>query len=137
MTESSPKSPTKGRLGQTLPKQEHLYEKAIIETVFRKGNVIHHPPVKLLWISLNEKHIIPVRVAFSVPKRIFKKAVTRNLLKRRMREAYRKNKVTSLPDGAAYALVFIYTGHKINLYAEIESKIVLTLQQFKTTIGAE
>ena len=30
--------------------------------------------------------------AFSVPKRLFKRAVDRNLLKRRMREVYRINK---------------------------------------------
>ena len=34
----------------------------------------------------------PAQVAFSVPKRCFRHAVIRNLLKRKMREAYRKNK---------------------------------------------
>ena len=34
----------------------------------------------------------PAQVAFSVSKKDFKLAVTRNLIKRRAREAYRKNK---------------------------------------------
>jgi ribonuclease P protein component len=34
----------------------------------------------------------PVTVVVSVPKRLFKRAVDRNLLKRRIREAYRLNK---------------------------------------------
>ena len=34
----------------------------------------------------------PCAVAFAVPKRQFKRAVDRNLLKRRLREAYRQNK---------------------------------------------
>jgi len=34
----------------------------------------------------------PAQVAFSVLKKSFKKAVDRNLLKRRMREAYRREK---------------------------------------------
>ncbi len=35
----------------------------------------------------------PVSMAVSVPKRLFKRAVDRNLLKRRIREAYRLNKL--------------------------------------------
>jgi ribonuclease P protein component len=34
----------------------------------------------------------PAQVAFSVSKKTFKKAATRNLIKRRMRESYRKMK---------------------------------------------
>ena len=129
MTETSRK--------QTLRKHERLYEKTAVDVVFHKGNVIHNSPLKLLWIVDKRKSNEPVKVAFSVPKRLFKSAVTRNLLKRRMREAYRKNKILRVEAGTTYALMFIYSARKINLYAEIESKIVLTLQHFKTTVGAE
>lgn len=122
---------------QTLRKQERLYEKTALELVFQKGNLINTPPIKLLWIIDKRKSNVPVKVAFSVPKRIFKKAVTRNLLKRRMKEAYRKNKILKTGSDNTYALMFIYSTRKINLYPEIESKIVLTLQHFKTAIGAE
>jgi ribonuclease P protein component len=129
---------------KSLRKQERLYEKALIDLVFQKGNSIHNAPIKLLWMNEIKKSEIPVsknsihiKVGFSVPKRVFKKAVTRNLLKRRMREAYRKNKINETGLKETYALMFIYSGRKINLYPEIESKIVLTLQHFKTAIGAE
>jgi len=122
---------------QTLRKHERLYEKKSLELVFLKGTAINNPPIKLLWTIDQQKNKIPVKVAFSVPKRTFKNAVTRNLLKRRMREAYRKNKIYKTAGGETYALIFIYTARKINPYPEIASKIVVTLQHFKTATGAE
>jgi len=122
---------------QTLRKHERLYEKTTLDLVFQNGKVIHTPPVKLLWIIDKRKNNVPVKAGFSVPKRTFKSAVTRNLLKRRMREAYRKHKILQVKSDNSYALMFIYTARKIKPYAEIESKIVLTLQHFKTAIGAE
>jgi ribonuclease P protein component len=122
---------------QTLRKHERLYEKTAIDSLFLKGSSIVNPPIRLLWTLDPKKSNIPVKVAFSVPKRIFKKAVTRNLLKRRMREAYRKNKISTLKPGDTYNLLFLYNSRKINPYAEIESKIVVTLQHFKTVAGVE
>jgi ribonuclease P protein component len=122
---------------QTLRKHERLYEKTAVESVFQAGKLINASPIKLLWVIDKRKSNVSAKVAFSVPKRIFKNAVTRNLLKRRMREAYRKNKITKTGLDGTYALMFIYTARKINSYPEIESKIVLTLQHFKTAVGAE
>jgi ribonuclease P protein component len=120
----------------TLRKQERLYEKTAIDSVFHKGNSIYNSPIKLLWIKEKTKSTVAVKVAFSVPKRIFKKAVTRNLLKRRMREAYRKHKIHETGLDVTCLLMFIYSANKINTYQEIESKIVLTLQHFKTATAA-
>lgn len=118
---------------QTLRKAEHLYEKKAIETLFETGKTVSLSPVRLLWNVYEGKSELPVKVAFTVPRRSFKKAIDRNLLKRRMREAYRKNKYilygiaeTGLKH---YHIMFVYTAKDKALYAEIESKIVLTLQR--------
>jgi len=47
----------------------------------------------LYTVSGGSTDLSPARILISVPKRYFKKAVMRNLLRRRIREAYRKNKV--------------------------------------------
>ena len=126
---------------QTLRKTERLYEKIAIETLFAEGKSLSNPPLRLLWSVFEGKGEPPVKVAFAVPKRNFKRAVDRNLLKRRMREAYRKNKyiLYGVAESAAkhYQMMFVYTSKEKALYPEIESKIVLTLQHFKTATGAE
>jgi ribonuclease P protein component len=122
---------------ETLQKQERLFGVTSIEKVFTEGESIFNAPVRLLWLKVSPASGTPVKAAFSVPKRNFKKAVDRNLLKRRMREAYRKNKIIKIVSGEAYHLMFIYTARKINPYEEIASKIVLTLQHFKAKTGAE
>src|ERR1700735_3252253 len=77
---------------QTLRKTESLHEKKAIETLFENPGTVGNAPIKLLWKAFEGQAEPPVKVAFTVPRRSFKRAVDRNLLKRRMREAYRKHK---------------------------------------------
>lgn len=67
-------------------------------------------------------------MAVSVPKRIFKRAVDRNLLKRRIREAYRLNKsqLTTLPQQQELRLKLViqYQHKEIKSFQIIERALI-------------
>lgn len=81
----------------TLRKTERLCGKKDISTLFSKGKWGATAHLRYCWASrcgdsAASRDTIPNRLLVSVSKRYFKRAVKRNLLKRRMREAYRLQK---------------------------------------------
>jgi ribonuclease P protein component len=117
----------------TFKKEERLHSRSIIKDLFEKGKAINTFPIRTVFKIIPERPNPTVQAAFSVSKKKFKKAVDRNLIKRRMREAYRTNK-TLLKDhfaaeGSDCYIMFIYTGSELVEYVEIRDKIILTLQR--------
>ncbi len=66
------------------------------------------------------------RIMVSVPKRHFKRAVKRNLLKRRIREAYRLQKEL-LPAGVDMMIVF--NAAEVADYAVIRDELAVLMQR--------
>ena len=75
----------------SFKKRERLSSKKTISSLFQSGRAVISYPVRILY-SQADMGKYPASVAIAVPKRLFKKAVDRNILKRRIREAYRLNK---------------------------------------------
>ena len=71
------------------------------------------------------------RIIAGVPKKFFKRAVKRNLLKRRIREAYRKKK--GILEGRDVDILFSYNSKEIAGQEEISSEITEILKRLGET----
>lgn len=75
-----------------LRKEERLTGKKQLEALFRVGRSFTAYPLRFVWTIAPREGHFPVKVAFGVSRKRWRRAVDRNLLKRRMREAYRHQK---------------------------------------------
>jgi ribonuclease P protein component len=108
-----------------LRKEERLSSRKLLEKIFSEGKSFLVYPLKVIYVETEIIGNIPIKAAFAVSKKSFKKAVTRNLIKRRMREAYRLNKQQlKFPPGKSFkAIVFIYIGKEVLNFRIIEKSI--------------
>ena len=94
---------------------------------------------KALTPLLNDVELSPIEFALSVPKKAFKRAVDRNVLRRRIREAYRLNKIelykylknNALHSQKRFAFMVLYTAKEEMPYSDIEKGIKKMIRKFK------
>lgn len=103
----------------TLSKEERLCGKTNVAALLSDGKWGATAHLRYCWAAGREGGLNRIMVA--VPKRTFKRAVKRNLLKRRIREAYRLQK--ELLTGSGVDILFSYSHSEIadfqTLYAEV------------------
>ena len=108
-------------MAQTFTKNERLCSFTEINSLVKDGHVLFLYPFRTVYQKNGGS---TNRILVSVPKKNFKRAVHRNLLKRRIRESYRKNKeLLGSGDGAGLNIMFVYIGKDILEYSYIESKL--------------
>ena len=122
---------------QTFTKAERLSSKVEIERLFETGNSFNSAPFKIIWQETIDSSV-PAKIVISIPKRLFKRAVDRNRLKRLTRETYRKNKYILYDSlkNKKVLLMFIYTAKTIIDYKEMEEKIIVVLQRLSKNFNS-
>lgn len=114
----------------TLSKEERLSWKRYIDLLFAKGQSIVAFPLRVVYLPVEES-VAPVSILVSVPKKKFKRAVKRNLIKRQVREAYRIHKYTlvdPLTIQSKHLLVaFLYLDKETHPFSMIEKAMVKAL----------
>lgn len=117
----------------SFSKNEKLSSKKKIEGLFKKGSSFYLDDFQIRHLKSDED--TPHQILISVPKRNFKRAVDRNLLKRRIREAYRLNKsiLNHDSDSGSLYIGFIYLSKKILTFQDIQTQLIKCLERLDTS----
>lgn len=110
----------------TFSKKERLCSTKLIGEIFERGSVVNTSLFRVAWLQTSGLPS-PAQVAFAVPKKNFRLAVTRNLIRRRMREAYRLHKQTLYnilgEHGIQIVFMIIYRQKSIPDYEAVEKAV--------------
>ena len=114
-------------MGQhTFTKQEKLTSETNIKELFKRGSSFNVYPFRVIYLSHPDQNWLFSQVLISVSSRNFKRAVDRNAIKRRMREAYRLNK-SKLITPQKLLVGYIYISKEILPSSVIHEKMDKTL----------
>ena len=113
----------------SFSKRERLKSKKQIEGLFKEGSSFYLGAFQVRHRPSNLEDV-PHQILISVPKKHFKRAVDRNLLKRRIREAYRLNKQL-IHDSDSLSIAFVYISKQILTFHEIQDQLIKALGRLK------
>ena len=115
----------------TLSKEERLSWKRYIDLLFAKGQSFVAFPLRVVYLAVEEETLAPVSILVSVPKKKFRRAVKRNLIKRQVREAYRVRKYDLIDPltgkNKRMLVAFLYLDKEIHPFADMEKAMTKAL----------
>ena len=119
----------------SLPKSQRISGKTAVSAVLSKGRgglsgcLRYKVLVRPCHFDQGPEDCVeksPSRILVSVPKKSFKRAVRRNLLKRRIREAYRLQKGLI---GPGLDIMFVYVSREVLPFADIYASMTAALEE--------
>lgn len=117
-----------------LTRAERLRTLGAIRRLFESGEGGFVYPFRYLLFAEADSEP-SARLLFSVPKRYHKRANKRNLLKRRMREAYRLHKSMLGNHSTALDLALVYSAKEVLPYEKVERSVKRILGEVAQKIG--
>ena len=123
----------------TFTKEERLCSRKYLDLLFKNGSSFLLYPFRVSYLFIDESADVKAQVVINVPKKRYKRAVDRNLLKRRIREAYRLNKeenfYSQLPTDKGLLLFSIqFVGKDRYEFVFIQKKLIATFKRFQNLI---
>ncbi len=114
----------------TFPAKEHLKSRKEISRIFKNGIFLYSDYLSLGY-TISENDNNTHKLAVSVPKKLFKSAVKRNKIKRRIKELFRLNKSNlynfSEKSSVFFNIIIIYKHKEILSYQQIDREISVFL----------
>jgi ribonuclease P protein component len=124
---------------KTFNKEERLCSRKYLDLLFKNGSSFLLYPFRVSYLFIDGQQAYPVQVVINVPKKRYKHAVDRNLLKRRIREAYRLQKQGGLydhlpPSQGLLLLSLQFVGKQKYEFPFIEKKLSAVLKKLLSSI---
>ena len=96
-----------------LPKNYRLKKKSAFAATYKTGKTLHKDGITV-FIGKEKNNEFPTRIGFVVSKKIHKRAVKRNRIKRLMRESYRLLIKEGAVSDKYISLIFVASSKMLN-----------------------
>lgn len=126
---------------KTFNKEERLCSRKSLDLLFKSGSSFLLYPFRISYLFVPATSGYPVQVVVNVSKKRFKRAHDRNLIKRRIREAYRMLKDSSLypaaeRPGQLLLLSVQFVGKEHYEYVFFEKKLLAALKKLTLSLSS-
>ena len=121
-----------------FPKKQKLCSETVIKELFSNGKSFTTSALRLIWKECDNEDEVTIKSIIVVPKKKIRLAVKRNIINRRMNEAYRLHKIELenilKVKKLQLSVAIIYQKGKILPYKILKEEIKLILERLSKVI---